>query len=91
MTYEKTGMKVWNVFLETENGSIYNGTYLTKQDAYFAMRELIILKGREKNWSKEVFDNYLSRLDLTYDNSTVVFGAIICWAQKSSIMKVKEA
>ena len=49
-----------------------------------------VSKGKEEVWSEEALNNYLSRLDLTYDNSTVAFGAIICWALKSSIMKVKE-
>ena len=90
MTYDTTGMAVWNVFWETENGHIYNGTYLTKQDAYYAMKDLIVSMGEKVDWSKEDLDNYLNRLKLTYDNSKVAFGATVCWAEKCPIMKVKE-
>jgi hypothetical protein len=90
MEYIETGTKIWNVFWTTDNGHIYNGTYMTKRDAYYAMKDLIISMGEEVDWSEEDLDNYLNRLKLTYDDSKVAFGTTVCWAEKCPIMKVKE-
>ena len=90
MEYIETGIKVWNVFWITDSGLIYNGTYMSKQDAYYAMKDLIISMGEKLNWSKEDLDNYLNRLNLTYDTSKIAFGTTICRAEKCSLMKVKE-
>lgn len=90
MEFNETGTKVWNVFWTVDSGHIYNGTYMTKRDAYYAMRDLIISMGEHLNWSEEYRNDYLNRLKLTYDNSKIAFGTPICWAEKCPIMKVKE-